>query len=146
MFIKGFRNISLGYDCRIFPGARLEALGSGKIFVGDYFRCGHNLFLSCTDKNIIIGSHCVFSANAFIGTQKNDFSKNQSGFDQNWFKSNVIEKNVVIGDRCFIGYGAAILPGTVLGSGCVVGANAVVRGSYPDNSVIAPHKSVPLQK
>lgn len=41
-----------------------------------------------------------------------------------------------IGRNCFIGVGARILAGTILGEGCVVGANAVVRGTYPAGSVI----------
>ena len=32
--------------------------------------------------------------------------------------------------------GAAIMAGTVLGKQCVVGANAVVRGTFPDFCVI----------
>lgn len=141
-FIKGFRNIYFGRDCRIFPGARLEALGFGKLLIGNYVRCGQNLFLTCSDENISIGSHCIFSANVFVGTQKNDFSKGLTEYDENWFKENVSEHAVVIGDRCFIGYGAVILPGTVLGDGCVVGANAVVSGCHPRNSKIAPVKSI----
>jgi len=48
-FCKGFSNIYFGQDCRIFPGARLEALGNGKLLIGDYVRCGQNLFLTCSD-------------------------------------------------------------------------------------------------
>jgi tetrahydrodipicolinate N-succinyltransferase len=40
-----------------------------------------------------------------------------------------------IGPNCFIGAGAKILAGTTLGRKCVVGANAVVRGDFPDFSV-----------
>ena len=36
----------------------------------------------------------------------------------------------------FIGYGAAIQAGTILGRHCIVGTNAVVRGIYDDYSVI----------
>ena len=143
-FIKGLGNIYFGRDCRIFPGARLEALGLGKLLIGDYFRSVHNLFLTCTDHNICIGSYCIFSANVFVGTQKNNFSESRSEYDENWFKKNVSEKSVVIGDRCFIGCGAVILPGTVLGDGCVVGANAVVTGIHPKNTTIAPARSVIL--
>lgn len=41
-----------------------------------------------------------------------------------------------IGDGCFIGFGAVIQAGTTLGTHCVVGANAVVRGTFSDYSVI----------
>jgi acetyltransferase-like isoleucine patch superfamily enzyme len=43
---------------------------------------------------------------------------------------------VHIGKGCWIGAGAVILGGTVLGDGCTVGPNAVVKGEYPDNSVL----------
>jgi acetyltransferase-like isoleucine patch superfamily enzyme len=51
-----------------------------------------------------------------------------------------IKKNadeVLIGDGCFIGYGAVILPGVTLGQGCVVGANSVVTKSFGPRTVIA---------
>lgn len=41
-----------------------------------------------------------------------------------------------IGSNCFIGSGAKIQAGTVLGEHCVVGANSVVRGVYPSHCVI----------
>ena len=42
-----------------------------------------------------------------------------------------------IGDNCFLGMNAIILPGTRIGNNCIVGAGAVVSGDYPDNVVIA---------
>ena len=142
IFIKGHRKIFIGRDFRLFPGARLEILGEGRLTIGNYFRCGHNLFVTCSNRNVSIGDFCIFSANVFIGTQKNDFSKSAS--DKDWFKANATEHSVSIGDRCFLGYGAVILPGTVLGDGCVVGANAVVSGVYLDNAVIAVPKAVEI--
>ena len=41
-----------------------------------------------------------------------------------------------MGENCFIGYGAVIQAGTILGKQCIVGANAVVHGHFPDYSVI----------
>ncbi len=46
-------------------------------------------------------------------------------------------RDVTIGDACWIGDGAAILAGATLGRHVVVGANAVVRGTVPDLSVVA---------
>lgn len=43
---------------------------------------------------------------------------------------------IVVGDRCFIGQNAIILPGTRIGSDCIVGASAVVHGDIADNSLV----------
>lgn len=39
-----------------------------------------------------------------------------------------------------------ILPGTKLGNHCIVGANAVVRGFYSDNCVIAGNPACVIKK
>lgn len=143
IFIKGWSKIFLGKDSRIFPGARLEVLGKGAIEIDDYFRSGQNLFISTTDNRVLISKYCIFSANVFIGTQDTSITlkENLVDYDKNWFKEDNGGHDVIIGERSFIGYGASILPGTILGKCCVVGAGAVVRGVYPDNSVIALPKS-----
>jgi acetyltransferase-like isoleucine patch superfamily enzyme len=42
-----------------------------------------------------------------------------------------------IGDDCFLGIRAIIMPGVELGENCIVAAGAVVMDSFPANSVIA---------
>jgi acetyltransferase-like isoleucine patch superfamily enzyme len=44
---------------------------------------------------------------------------------------------IKIGNRCFLGLRAIIMPGVELGDGCVVAAGAVVTDSFAANSVIA---------
>ena len=51
-------------------------------------------------------------------------------------KQKLILKKTEIGENCFLGYGAVIQPGTVLGKQCIVGSNAVVSGTFEDYSVI----------
>ena len=46
-------------------------------------------------------------------------------------------KPVEIGDRCFIGCNAVIMPGVRLGANCIVGANSVVTESFEAGSVVA---------
>lgn len=46
-------------------------------------------------------------------------------------------KEIHIGKNCFIGCNSIILKGTILGDNCVVGAGAVVAGSFENNCVIA---------
>ena len=42
-----------------------------------------------------------------------------------------------IGDGCFLGMRAIVMPGVELGPNCIVAAGAVVMDSFPANSVIA---------
>jgi len=44
---------------------------------------------------------------------------------------------ITVGDNVFIGSNCTILPNTTIGNNCIVGAGSVVRGKFPDNSVIA---------
>lgn len=47
-------------------------------------------------------------------------------------------KKVVIGDGCWIGANAFIMPGVELGKGCIVSACAVVSGKkYPDYKILS---------
>jgi maltose O-acetyltransferase len=46
-------------------------------------------------------------------------------------------KPVTIGDKCWIGGGAIILPGVTIGDGCTIGAGSVVTRSVPPRSVAA---------
>ena len=43
---------------------------------------------------------------------------------------------VKIGDDCWIGSGAVLLPGVHLGRGCVVGAGAVLTGTHEEGTVL----------
>ncbi len=43
---------------------------------------------------------------------------------------------IKIGNNCFIGMGAIILPNVEVGNNCIIGAGSVVSQSFPDNSVI----------
>ena len=45
-------------------------------------------------------------------------------------------RDKIVGNDCWIGRGAVLLPGARLGNGVVVAANAVVRGAIPDYAVV----------
>lgn len=47
-----------------------------------------------------------------------------------------IIEGVEIGAYTFVGTSCVILPGTKIGKGCVVGAGSIVKGTYPDYSII----------
>jgi acetyltransferase-like isoleucine patch superfamily enzyme len=43
---------------------------------------------------------------------------------------------IKIGNNVFIGINCTILPNTLIGDNCIIGAGSIVRGKFPDNSVI----------
>jgi acetyltransferase-like isoleucine patch superfamily enzyme len=43
---------------------------------------------------------------------------------------------IKIGNNVFIGNNCTILPNTIIGDNCIVGTGSVVRGKFPENSVI----------
>lgn len=43
---------------------------------------------------------------------------------------------VKIGNNVFIGNNCTILPNTVIGDNCIIGSGSVLRGKFPENSVI----------
>lgn len=45
-------------------------------------------------------------------------------------------KNVTLGENCWIGMGAIILPGVTLGNNTIVGANSVVTKSFSEGYVV----------
>lgn len=45
-------------------------------------------------------------------------------------------KDVILGKHVWVGYGATILKGTILGDNCIVGTQAVISGKHPQTGCI----------
>ncbi|PSU68069.1 lipopolysaccharide biosynthesis protein [Photobacterium phosphoreum] len=126
LFILGFKNIIIKDNVRIFPLSRFEVHNNGEIILNQGVSIGQCFHIISSGNSLKIGKNTLISANVFI-----------SNCEHLQGSTKLIEKETIISDNCFIGYGAVILPGTKIGNNCVIGANAVVKGTFPDNSVIA---------
>lgn len=133
LYITGAKKISVGDKVRIYPGIRMEALDGGEIYIGNNIAVEQNVHIISGERILNIGDDTTISANVFISNVDHEYKD----IDKSVMEQPLQFKETQIGKSCFIGYGAVILPGTRLGNHCIVGANAVVRGSYPDNCVIA---------
>ena len=132
IFISGCKNIAIGKRVRIFPSVRMEAIGEGKIEIHDDVAIGQNFHCTSAGR-LIIGKKTTISGNVFITNIDHDYRM----IDQHILEQPMLIRETRIGENCFIGYGASIQAGTILGKQCIVGTNSVVRGSFPDYSVIA---------
>ncbi|UYA59607.1 Serine acetyltransferase [Pectobacterium sp. F1-1] len=131
LFINKAKKIFIGKGFFIREQARLEVVGDGEISIGDFVSIEQNFHIISARK-VTVGNYVVVSFDVMVTDIDHDYrevgvrileQKNSIGITE-------------IGDFCFIGAGAKIQAGTILGKQCVVGANAVIRGSFPDYCVI----------
>lgn len=84
-------------------------------------------------QSITIGDDVWTGPYVYITDQNHGYTDPDVPVGRQW----PVNDAVVIGDGCWLGAGAIILPGTRLGRNVVVAGGAVVRGEFPDHSVIA---------
>ena len=131
----GVRNkgkIKIGNCVRIQPGLRIETVSKSSVIeIADNCSIGQNFHITSGGR-LTIGKNCTILGNVFITNIDHDYRE----IGVHILQQKHIITDTIIGDNCFIGFGAAIQAGTKLGKQCIVGANAVVRGEFPDYSVI----------
>lgn len=133
LYISGKKKIKIENRVRIYPGARMEAIGdNGKITIRKNTSIGQNFHITSCDSELEIQANTTISGNVFITNIDHDYTV----IDRHIMEQDYITRKTVIGENCFIGYGVGIQAGTVLGKQCIVGANSVVRGVFPDYCVI----------
>ena len=132
LFIYGSRNVEISDKVRIFPHSRIETHYKGTIKIGEDVSIGQNFHINSAYQLLGIGAHTTISGNVFVTNIDHDYTE----IGKHILEQQYIVKETKIGEYCFIGYGAVIQAGTVLGKQCIIGANSVVRGIFPDYCVI----------
>ncbi len=84
---------------------------------------------------VTIGENCLFSSDVHLFTHDGGVKVLNS---LNFFEKRCDKMGrIFIGNNCFIGHGAIILPGCSIGDNCIVGAGSVVSKDIPEGSVCA---------
>ncbi|WP_299061920.1 acyltransferase [uncultured Polaribacter sp.] len=130
--IRNFKRIFISKKVRIFPGARIEVVNKkSSIIFEENISIGQNLHIT-SGGQLRIGKNTVFAENVMVTNIDHEYQIiGMPILDQ---PHKIIKTE--IGENCFLGYGVVIQAGTILGKQCVVGSNSVVRGVFPDYSVI----------
>jgi acetyltransferase-like isoleucine patch superfamily enzyme len=110
--------VDLGPDSIVRIG-RACSIGRGSHIVGH--------------QSIDIGDDVFTGPYVYITDQNHVYDDPETPIGRQWPRNNPVS----IGSGSWLGTGAIILPGTRIGRQSVVAAGAVVRGEFPDHSVIA---------
>lgn len=119
------KNVKISQFCSVYGGPEhILEIGEDS-YIGMYsYINGYNAKLS-------IGKRVSIAQHVSIMT---DSGPNASKKMQKYYP--VKKKRVIISDDCWVGIGAVIMPGVVLGRCSVVAANSFVNRSFPAYSVI----------
>ena len=141
IFVSGKNYIHYGKGLTIGRYGRIDIVvdetAKKKLIIGENCTFGDMLQIS-VHENINIGNHLLAASRIFItdGNHGDYSSQNPSvptEIPQNRILSSIPVK---IGNNVWIGENVSILAGTTIGNGCVIGANTVVKGKFPDNCII----------
>lgn len=82
---------------------------------------------------VILGNHLTRCASTFpFQAEQNRWPSRFAAAEK---LSDDIPQSVVIGNDVWIGRGSTVLPGSTIGDGCIIAAEAVVRGAVPPYSL-----------
>jgi len=115
----------IGRDCLVYRSVKIYAPWNLKI--GNAVCLGPRVDVFSKGQ-ITIGNNVVVSQDSYLCTGSHDISSPQM---------TAVTVPIVIGDNVWIASKASILPGAVIGSGCVVGACSVIAGIIPEWKVVA---------
>ena len=131
--------IFIGANVIIHPGARILCITDfhGQqynpiIKIGNDVKIQQGLHMSCADEIEIQNGVTIAQ---YVGIF--DIDHNFHDTTKPIHAQGITAKKILIGQNSFIGKGTVIMGGTKIGKNCVVGANSVVRGAFPDYSVLS---------
>ena len=128
-------SVVFGRNCRIARGSLIVAAdnqrGRGRIVLGHDVLVGEYANIRATGCTITLGNDVLLGQ--FVSLIGANHALDREGLptDDDDLDG---PAGITIEDRCWLGVGAVLLPGTVLGYGTVVGAGAVVTKSWPPRS------------
>lgn len=128
--------VKVGTGVRISSSAKIVCNGS--LEIGEDTWIGSQVMLAPASK-IIIGKNCDIAPRVFIGNGTHEITPyldRIAGKD--------LAKDVTIGDGCWLGANASILPGVKIGEKCVVAAGSVVTRPFDENLILIA--GVPAEK
>jgi lipopolysaccharide O-acetyltransferase len=152
--IIGDRRMKIGAGFRAGRGLWMEAVTqyggqtlTPALRIGERFSASDGVHIACAfdlsiGHDVLVGSkvhitdhnHGLYQGTEASSPQEAPATRPLSG------------ATVRIGDRVFLADGVVVMPGSDIGDGAIVGANSVVRGRLPGNTIYAGAPARPLKR
>lgn len=145
----GPRMLSYQHD---FQGNKIQKLRIGNttfidsprnLHLKDFTYIGHFNFIEASN-GIQVGKGCQITSYVSISSHSSHNSIRYYGSDYSKHSNlkGYVKGSIEIGDFTFVGPHVVIQAGTKIGKGSIVKAHAVVRGDFPDFSIIGGNPAV----
>lgn len=130
--VKPRQLLTLGRDVRLAPNTSFR--NAERISLGDQVQLGEYgaLWAGRSTSWIKVGARTTFGPSCFVTAADYGLAAYTRITDQE-----VIERDVIIGEDCWIGTKTVITAGVTLGDGCVIGAGSVVTRDVPAGAIAA---------
>ena len=133
----GGAEITIGADCRFVDNVSLVAAGNGKLNIGKGTKIVMNSGIVVLEGNsVTLGEDCLLSYDVKIYSGDGHAVYNTETRERLNPPVSASRNVISIGDHVWIGMRAVILNRCSIGSGSIVGAGAIVKGTFPNNCVI----------
>lgn len=143
LFLKKIKPEMIGYK----NGSRISNMShisnrNGNLSIGKNVFVGHFNYIDAFNANVHIGDSVQISNFISILTHSShDSIRNEHLIDD--FRQEIHHINPVhIGKFTYIGPHSIIMPGSIIGDHCVVAAYTLVKGDFPDYSIIKGNPGV----
>ena len=121
--------LTLEHRANIYSDVLIQ--GSGEIRLGERSFIGSFSTIGCNEK-IDIGKNVMIAQSVSIRDTDHGFSD----IDKPMIEQGITTAPIIIYDNVWIGHGAVITKGITIGSGAIIGANAVVTKDVPENAIV----------
>jgi acetyltransferase-like isoleucine patch superfamily enzyme len=129
--LHGERGITIGSDVFVGADSWLQAIGDGRLEIGDGTSFAGGCVLSAAT-SVRLGRKVLVARNVYISDHVHSYSDAERAvLDQGVTNLEPVE----IGDGAWLGENVVVCPGVTIGRGAVIGANAVVRDDVPAHAV-----------
>lgn len=114
-------------------GHNVQLVCNNNIFVGSNTYINGGCLIASKNAKIVIGDNCLISYNVHMRTDMHNYKHKHILIQKQGHQ----QKDIVIGDDVWIGYGAQVMAGVKIGNGAVIAAGSIVTKDVPDFAVVA---------